>query len=124
MKKKYGVLGCLMFLPPLLSLRAVYINSLRAGIIAVISIFLVVKIVPFCHKRESIWLFIVCAYSFLPINFVLAGQIIMNLGEKISEMIYWLRYVEYILILASIEEVLMGFIGRLLWRRQYKLDIS
>lgn len=81
---------------------------------------------PFCRKRESLWLFVVGIYALLPINHLIVKEVLVYIVSETSLrwLVYPLTYLECFLILISVEEVLLGLVGRLLWRRQYKLVIS
>lgn len=48
----------------------------------------------------------------------------MEKESVLQGIIYLLTYLEYLLIVISGEEVFMGLVGRILWKRQCKLDIS
>ena len=126
MKKVYNVLVWFMLLPLLLSLRAVHDGSVWLGVAAVLSVFLLVGIMPFCHRHENIWLFVIFAYSLIPINLTVVNTAMecMEYTMATRGILYWLTYVEYMLILASVEEVFAGLVGKFLWRKQYKPRIS
>lgn len=126
MKKKYRILAVVMLLPFLLSLWAVHRRSVWMGIGAVLSIFLLVGMMPFCRKRENLWLFVMGIYALLPINHFLAKGAVMYMEKEtvLQGISYLLTYLEYLLIVISGEEVFMGLVGRILWKRQCKLDIS
>lgn len=126
MRKKYGVLVLVMIIPFLLSLWAAHIHSIGIGIGAVLSVLLLVGSMPFCRRRENLWLFVVGIYAFLPINHLIVKEVLVYIVEESSLrwLVYPLTYLECFLILISVEEVLLGLVGRLLWRKQYKLVIS
>lgn len=84
-----------------------------------------VSIVPYCKKRESLWMFILVAFTCVPINIFIAEDILgMWSVFLVKEIFYYLCLVELVLILASIEELVMGFLVRFLYKKQYNLYIE
>ncbi len=126
---KHNKWGLLTLLPLLVAMTAVHFR-LRLLILVpaiVILIFLLVGILPFAHKRENLWLFLICAVSFIPINLfglnMYTGWKEFLCVEPDIRILSIASTVEALLILTSVEEVVVGFLGRLIWRRQYKLRI-
>lgn len=121
--------GLLTFLPLFVSMTAIHfrIRLLILIPVTVVLIFLLVGILPFARRRENLWLFLICAVTFIPIN-LFALNVYTRWKEFLCvdadiKILSIASTVEVLLILTSVEEVIIGFLGRLIWRRQYKLRI-
>lgn len=119
--------GALAFAPVGLSLVAAHIQSLWLAAATVILIFIFVAVMPYCRKRENLWVFLLVAAASIPINLFILGKYDLWIyltasGEK-HGIVYYMSLIEYTLLLSSIEEVIAGLIARLIWKRQYKLVI-
>ena len=119
--------GALAFAPVGLSLVAAHIQSLWLAAATVILIFIFVAVMPYCRKRENLWVFLLIAAASIPINLFILGKYDLWIyltasGEK-HGIVYYMSLIEYTLLLSSIEEVIAGLIARLIWKRQYKLVI-
>jgi len=90
----------------------------------IIIMFFLVAVLPICRRRENLWLFILCAVVSVPINYGLLTEYELLrrffLGES-AGILYILNYLQFMLIFTGIEEVMVGFTGRLIWPKQYKL---
>ena len=125
---KYKKFGILLALPAILGMIATYFRILVLIPIIIVLMFVLVAVVPFTRKHESLWLFLICAVSSIPLNLFFLREytgwkyfLCVNPNVKLFSV---LATIEAMLILTSVEEVIVGFIGRLIWRRQYKLSIS
>ena len=78
---------------------------------------LFVKAMPICRKRENLWMFFLVAVCSVPINLSLIFRYVL-IDRTVLRLI--IRPTVYFLLL-SVEEVLMGYITRTIWVRQYKL---
>ncbi len=124
---KYKKFGILLALPAILGMIATYFRILVLIPIIIVLMFVLVAVVPFTRKHESLWLFLICAVSSIPLNLFFLREytgwkyfLCVNPNVKLFSV---LATIEAMLILTSVEEVIVGFIGRLIWRRQYKLSI-
>ena len=121
--------GLLTLLPLLVAMTAVYFQLPLLILIpvTVILIFLLVGILPFTHRQENLWLFLICAVSFIPIHLlglnIYTGWKEFLCADPDIRILSIASTVEALLILTSVEEVVISFLGRLIWRRQYKLRI-
>lgn len=125
-KEKSGKLVILIILPIIISFLSMIYKSLWLIAVAVLVMFVLVGILPYCRKHENLWVFIITALSALPINwFLFMKYTILRYylcgGEDgiISKMVIF----EYMLILMGVEQVILGLIARFIWRKQYKLYI-
>lgn len=113
-----------IWIPFLLAVTSAYYKSIWLVSATVILMFIMVAVLPFTRKRESLWLFILCAVCSVPINLFLLTEypqwreVIFN-GE--SGFLNMLSLIEMTLVCTSIEEVVVALIGRRIWKRQYAL---
>ncbi len=130
MRKKAGKKdssGALAFAHVGLSLLAAHVQSLWLAAATGFLIFIFVAVVPYCRKRESLWVFLLIGAASIPINLFILGKYDLWIyltasGEK-HGIVYYMSLIEYTLLLSSIEEIIGGLIARLIWKRQYKLVI-
>lgn len=123
----HNKLVLLIFCPFLLAVMAAYFRILILIPAIILLIFILVTVLPFVHGHENLWLFLINIISFVPLNLYL-----------LSEYTGWQDYlcicsdlrlfscvsiIEALIVLTGVEEVLVGFLGRVIWRRQYKLGI-
>lgn len=127
MRNLHSMLGVFMVLPICLSFVSANIQSVWLAVVAMVLIFILVSVLPFCHKRENLWLFIMVALTSGPINWFLIKKYKLWLylfpTQNTTGLIFYLSMIQYVLILSSIEEILAGMLGRIIFPRQYKLYI-
>ncbi len=117
--------GCLLLLPPLMAVCAFLVPSPYPAAAALLLPVPLAAIMPFCRRRESLWIFVMTAYTSLPANaFLLLWYdfwIDMLLNDTSFILMQLILFAECILVMSCVEQVLIGLLGRLLWPRQYKL---
>lgn len=124
--KQINISGVLIVVPVFMALGSVYFKSIWLVVATVFSIFITVAVLPFCHKRENLWLFILYGICAIPINIFFLMKypelkdLICNLDTDITDC---LSLLQFILIATGVEEVVISLIGRKLWKRQYALYI-
>lgn len=117
----------LVYIPIVSALVSAFLKSIWLIPVTAVLIFGIVAILPFCHKRESLWLFVLCTLSLTPMNFFIlheypVWEYFLYCGSD-KGVIYYLALFEVTLIATSLENVVVGVFGRGLWRRQYRLYI-
>lgn len=60
--------------PFLLAVIAAYYKSVWLVAVTVITMFIMVAVLSFTHKRENLWLFILCGICSIPINIFLVNE--------------------------------------------------
>lgn len=80
-------------------------------------ILLLVKLMPFTKAYENIWVFLLTFISFVPMNIKLASFIERNIFEW-NGFLRGIWFVFLWFVLFSVEEIVMGLIARLIWRKQ------
>lgn len=124
MKKSIIYLILLILIPFIVAmLDAIYMKSLWMTLSTVFIIFLLVSVVPFCARRENLYVFILTAFVSIPANYFLLTEYAfwMNIFGANRGLLYVLCMIEQILVLSSIEEIIMGFLARILWKKQYRI---
>ena len=116
------------FLPLLFAVVPLSIASLGAGMksVAVMSLtvpilFVMVGLLPFCHRRENLWMFAFSAISVIPINIYILQSIDLShyFDDSLIKTCLWSVLLFFILL--AIEEISLGLVTRFVWKRQYKL---
>lgn len=112
-------------IPAILSLIAVMQRSIVLIAGAVVVQFLLLLLVPAFKGRESVWMFLFVAISSIPIN----AYILFFMNEQgylFDDSFFILgifRTILYGSVLFSMEEIVMGVITRLIWKKQYELPL-
>ena len=89
--------------------------------------FVLVGTLPFCRKHENLWMFVLTAFCSIPVNWFLLTNfeiwknVLYSGGE--SCILTKIVIVEYMMVLTGVEEIILGLLTRMLWRKQYKLYI-
>lgn len=91
------------------------------AVISLIAIYFCISICSLCRKHENLWLFVLTGIAIIPANIeismIACGYFFCPWGDAFvfKLCIFPLAYS----ILFSIEEILLGIIGRLIWKYQY-----
>ena len=111
-------------IPAVLSLITVLKHSVVLLVLMIISHFIIIKFVPVFKGKENVWMFVFVAISSIPINFYI--MLLLNEWDLLFTSFFALgvlRCILYYLVLFSMEEIIMGITTRVIWRKQYKLDL-
>lgn len=111
-------------IPAVLSLITVLKHSVVLLVLLIISHFIIIKFVPVFKGKENVWMFVFVAISSIPINFYI--MLLLNEWDLLFTSFFALgvlRCILYYLVLFSMEEIIMGITTRMIWRKQYKLDL-
>lgn len=110
-------------IPIVLSWITVVEKSVFIFIIFILAHFIIMRVIPGFKRRENVWMFILVAVTSIPINIFILMQ--LSRVEMLFNSLFVLgvlRCVLYYCVLFSIEEIVMGILTRLLWKRQYKIN--
>ncbi|HIT08212.1 MAG TPA: hypothetical protein IAB55_03895 [Candidatus Merdivicinus faecavium] len=111
--------------PLLLSAFAAAQKSVLLGCAAAASLFLMVKIMPVWRRRESLGVFLLTALAGVPLNLYGAVQFArFALTEEEFFALSLLRGAVCFVVLLCAEEILLGLIARLLWRKQLPISFE
>lgn len=93
-------------------------------VVLIVSILFIVAVVPWCRQHENMWLFVLTAIGSVPINITLTRYIIdMGILENGFPVLGVLvTSLEIYLLLLGIEEIIIGVLGRIIWKRQKTMD--
>lgn len=86
-----------------------------------LSLFVLVALLPFCNRRQNLWMFIFVAVFGFPINIYLSKTytpLVFGGDSKIA-LLFYSALVFFVLF--SVEEIVFAAITRIIWKRQYKL---
>lgn len=125
--KKQWIQPALTMIPLIVSTMYCFTGKIYVLIFSVISLFILVAFLPVCEKRENLWMFVFSSVSLFPANIrfsVLISQWAENglyLDSVFKKTIVFLIALH---ILFCIEQIILGFFTRLLWRRQYKVEVE
>lgn len=114
--------GCLLIATGMLA----WCFSLMWLIISVVLLFAIVKVLPMCRGYESLWLFVLTAIGSVPINARLAVET-LEMGlfySGIPVIGAVITVVEVYLCVLAVEEIVIGVLGRILWKKQRNLVIE
>lgn len=125
--RKRNRLSGLTVLPIVISIASAHYKMLWLIPVAVLSMFVLMGTLPFCRKRENLWMFVLTAFCSIPVNWFLLTNfeiwknVLYSGGE--SRILTKIVIVEYMMVLTGVEEIILGLLTRMLWRKQYKLYI-
>lgn len=125
--KKQWVQPALTMIPLFVSTIFYFTGTTYILIGSVVLLFLLVAFLPVCEKRENLWMFVFSSVSLLPANI----RFSVLISQWAEEELYWdstfMRIIVLLItlhILFCMEQIILGFITRLLWRRQYKVEVE
>lgn len=125
--RKGNRLSGLAVLPIAISIISAHYKLLWLIPVVIISMFVFVGTMPFCRKRENLWMFVLTAFCSIPVNWFLLTNfeiwknVLYSGGE--NRILTKIVIVEYMMVLTGVEEIILGLLTRMLWRKQYKLYI-
>lgn len=112
-------------LPISLSLIGAIKHSSVIILLLPVSLFITVALTPWARKRENIWMFLLVVASGIPVNLIVIRWL---LGLPAFESDFFLltlfRGVVMYIMLLSMEELILGIITRMIWKKQYKISFS
>lgn len=125
--KKQWIQPVLTMIPLIVSTIYCITGKTYVLIVSVISLFILVAFLPVCEKRENLWMFVFSSVSIFPANIrfsVLISQWAENGLYLDSVFMKTIVFLIALHILFCMEQIILGFFTRLLWRRQYKVEVD
>lgn len=121
-KAKRNLCLLLLMIIPLISTIG-YVCSRSASLLLATGVyfFLFVWLVPICKHKENLWMFILVAIASIPLNIKMCNMAFVGLLAEMPILVKFLWVVLLYCILFSVEEIVFGFVTRVIWRKQYKL---
>ena len=107
--------------PMLLSAIATRYSSIILCAITILGIFIMLKL-PLFRYRENLWMFVISTFATIPLNIHLIKLLSdFSLFEYNSKFTSVFGYFVIYAVIFSIEQIALGLITRLFFRKQYKL---
>lgn len=125
MRRKIQLLG-LIILPMATSILSAYYKALWLIPVVVILIFILIGTMPICRKNENLWMFVLTGFCSIPVNVFLLTKFnvwmdyLYNGSGKIHKIVL---IIGYTIVLTGMEEIILGVLTRVLWKKQCKLYI-
>lgn len=98
--------------------------SLYWLVVLIVSVLFIVAVIPWCRQHENMWLFVLTAIGSVPINITLTRYVIdmgiLETGFPVLGVL--VTSLEIYLLLLGIEEIIIGVLGRMIWKRQKTMD--
>ena len=111
----------MMILSPIMAIAFSWcMNRFLLAVISIVAVFLCIGVCRVCRNHESLWLFVLSGIATIPANIqisLIATEYFSYLwGDAlVFKVVYFpLAYS----ILLSIEEILLGIVGRVIWKKQ------
>ena len=119
-KAKHAIGGmAAAFLPLVTSLVAIYKSSIILVGVSIIAMYLIIGLIPFTRGYESRWIFLLSSLASIPINIRLVTLVMGNsLIEQNIAILYVMRCIMIYIVVFCIEEIILGFFARLIWKNQ------
>lgn len=112
---------CIGVAPLWVSIVAARLWCWPLALVAVVGVFIVVAIFPLFRRRESLWIFFFVMLTVTPINLAVIDELLNSfLFEDSFLLTNIIRGSLIFTIALSIEELVCGFVARLIWKKQYK----
>lgn len=92
-------------------------------LVITVLLFLFVKLMPFAKGHESLWVFVLGAIAFLPVN-IKVGIFLVTIIMDINPFVIAVWSVVIAMALCSVEEIVLGTIARILWRNQVETKVE
>ena len=93
-------------------------------VVLIVSLLFIVAVIPWCRQHENMWLFVLTAIGSVPINITLTRCVIdmgiLETGFPVLGVL--VTSLEIYLLLLGIEEIIIGVLGRMIWKRQKTMD--
>lgn len=93
-------------------------------VVLIVSLLFIVAVIPWCRQHENMWLFVLTAIGSVPINITLTRYVIdmgiLETGFPVLGVL--VTSLEIYLFLLGIEEIIIGVLGRMIWKRQKTMD--
>lgn len=118
---KDGIKTKLILLSPVITTMFSWCaNRFLLTFLSIVAVFFCISICPPCRKHENLWLFVLAGISTIPANIEISifacGCFSYLWGE--SPMLRIIYFPLAYAILLCIEEIILGIIGRFIWKNQ------
>ncbi|MCD8005948.1 MAG: hypothetical protein LUF29_03090 [Oscillospiraceae bacterium] len=93
------------------------------AVIAIIAIFVVVKMLPFAKGHESIWIFLLSSILSIPFNMKLISSMLWRAELDMFSLKVVFCVFMYVVLYCA-EEIILGSVSRKLWKRQEVVSVD
>ena len=115
-----------LFLPGVTSFLSLTRQNYTMGIVALIAIVFLVAAEQECRGIENFWLYVLLGVSSIPLNIEISYRIsqMINYIVGYSNLYLCLVFVLLMALLFNLEEILIGIVGRAIWKKQKTIKIN
>jgi len=115
-----------LFIPGVTSFLSLTRQNYTMGIVALIAIVFLVAAEQECRGNENFWLYVLLGVSSIPLNIEISYRIsqIINYIVGYSNLYLCLVFVLLMALLFNLEEILIGIVGRVIWKKQKTIMIN
>lgn len=108
-------------IPVGLSLALIIKHSAVLFTLFILAHFIILCVTPSFRHRESLWMFVIVAFSSVPLNiWLLVCSINCGLFAHSVLVLNIMKCILYYITLLSVEEIIMCAVAGCIWRKQYK----
>lgn len=90
----------------------------------IVSVFVVTAIVPHCRQHENMWLLIFTTIASIPINVLVTKEFYFAFDSGVPIIGTICSVIQVYLILWTIEQLVIGLVGRFIWRKQKNISLE
>lgn len=115
-----------LFIPSVTSFLSLTRQNYTMGIVSLIAIIIFVAAERECRGNENFWLYVLFGVSSIPLNIEIAYRIsqVINYIIGYSTLYSCLVFVLLMALLFNLEEILIGIVGRVIWKKQKTIKIN
>lgn len=120
----FNIFCIVSFFHILISALAVIFQSNIMFVILILMHFLAMRMIPMFRHGENVWMFLLVACSFIPVNIYLLVLILINEYAHSVNISFFeilvsiLDCILYYTVMFGVEQIVMGSITRLIWKKQ------
>lgn len=115
-----------LFIPGVTSFLSLTRQNYTMGIVALIAIVFLVAAEQECRGNENFWLYVLLGVSSIPLNIEISYRIsqIIKYIVGYSNLYLCLVFVLLMALLFNLEEIFIGIVGRVIWKKQKTIMIN
>lgn len=115
-----------LFIPGVTSFLSLTRQNYTMGVVALIAIVFLVAAEQECRGNENFWLYVLLGVSSIPLNIEISFRIsqIIKYIVGYSNLYLCLVFVLLMALLFNLEEIFIGIVGRVIWKKQKTIMIN
>lgn len=116
--------AALLSAPLILSLAGAVWGKWLPVLLATVTLYALLFLLPVCRHRESLWAFVISSVSGIPVNVRVCIMIFKGFlaSDSAAENIAYAALT--FCAVYAVEQILLGVTVRLIWRKQYRLSLD